>query len=230
MCGRYTLVRLNDVLERFPWIEHPPGDLVPRYNIAPTQPILSVLNDHSDRFDYLTWGLVPSWAKDPSIGSRMINARAETVAEKPAFRKALRRRRCLIIADGFYEWRAEPEKKTKTPMYIQMKDHKPFAFGGLWEDWHSPDGNGTEVKSCTIVTTRPNDLMKQFHDRMPVIIPPDCYLDWLDPEEKEPSELSAYWEPYPAEEMEARVITTYVNSARNEGPKCVESPVKETLF
>jgi len=230
MCGRYTLIRLADVLQKFPWIEHPPADLVPRYNIAPTQPLLSVLNNHPDRFDYLSWGLVPSWAKEPSIGNRMINARAETIAEKPAFRKALRRRRCLIVADGFYEWKAEPDRKTKTPMYVQMKDHKPFAFGGLWEYWHSPDGNGTEVLSCTIITTQPNALMKQFHDRMPVIIPPDCYLDWLDAEEKKPEELEAYWRPYPADEMEARPISTYVNSAKNEGSKCIESPAKENLF
>src|SRR5688572_29664280 len=136
MCGRYTLVRLHDILEKFPWIEHGPPDLVPRYNIAPTQPLLAVTNEKPDQFEHLYWGFVPSWAKDISIGSRMINARAETLAEKPVFRNALRRRRCLVIADGFYEWKPDPggaKKGAKTPMLIRMKDCKPFAFAGLWE-------------------------------------------------------------------------------------------------
>jgi putative SOS response-associated peptidase YedK len=228
MCGRFTLIRPADVLRKLTWIAHPPPDLAARYNIAPTQPVLSVLNNPSDRFDYLSWGLVPSWAKEPSIANKMINARAETLTDKPAFQKALRRRRCLILADGFYGWTMESAPGASKPMYVQMKDHLPFALGGLWEDWASPDGNGTEVMSCTIITTRPNALMDSFQDRMPVIIPPDCYLDWLDRDEKRPAELEAYWQPYPADEMEARPISTYVNSAKNEGPKCIESPAEET--
>lgn len=229
MCGRYTLIRLNDVLERFPWIEHHPPDLVPRYNIAPTQPLLVIANDHPNDYDYLTWGLVPSWAKDPSIANRMINARLETLAEKPVFAKPLRRRRCLVIADGFYEWK-QLGPKLKQPVRIRMKDQKPFAFAGLWEHWQ--DANGTEVKSCTIVTTTPNELMKTIHDRMPAIVPPELYLEWIDPAERDEREMASILGPYPAEEMEAYPVSRTVNSPKNEVPACVE-PVegeKETLF
>jgi putative SOS response-associated peptidase YedK len=230
MCGRYTLIRLNDILERFPWIEHAPPDLLPRYNIAPTQPLLVISNDHPDRFDYYVWGLVPSWAKDPAIGNRMINARSETLAEKPAFNKPLRRRRCLIPADGFYEWKPSPSGKKggKTPMYIQMKNHKPFAFAGLWEHWQSPDG--TEVYSATIITTQANSFMKEFHDRMPVIMPPDRYQDWLDPEERDPYEMLEMLGPYPGDELQSHPVSTTVNSPKNENPKCIDPVEKETLF
>src|SRR5438270_302576 len=140
MCGRYTLILLHDLNTIFPWIDSPDDPGAPaRYNIAPTQPVLAATNDvrpgSRAKFDHLLWGLIPSWAKDPKIGNRMINARAETLAEKPAFRTALRRRRCLIPADGFYEWRKNPDG-SKTPMYIHRKDAKPFAFAGLWDHWH----------------------------------------------------------------------------------------------
>jgi putative SOS response-associated peptidase YedK len=230
MCGRYTLIRLNDVLEKFPWIEHSPPDLVSRYNIAPTQPVLGVANDHPDQFEHFVWGLIPSWAKDPSVGNRMINARAESLAEKPAFRTALKRRRCLVIADGFYEWKPEPGGKTKQPIYIHMKDGKPFAFAGLWDTWHDPAGSGSELRSCTIVTTQPNDLLKEIHDRMPAIIRPENYRQWLSGGELDPQRAAELLTPYPAEEMETRPVSTYVNSAKNEGEKCVESMTKETLF
>jgi putative SOS response-associated peptidase YedK len=232
MCGRYTLIRLDDVLEKFPWIEQSPPDLVPRYNIAPTQAILAVANDKPDEFTHFAWGLVPSWAKDPSVGYKMINARAETIAEKPAFRNALKRRRCLVIADGFYEWKKEGsgKKPVKTPMLIQMKDRKPFAFAGLWETWHDRSGTGSEVRSCTLITTEPNDLMKDIHDRMPVIVPPERYRDWLAAGEMEADRAREMLSPYRAEEMEARAVSTYVNSAKNEGEKCIESVTKETLF
>ena len=127
MCGRYTLVRLADLGELFPWIADVPN-APPRYNIAPTQPVLAVANDAPDRYDFFFWGLVPSWAKDPSVGSRMINARAETLAARPAFRNAYRNRRCLIPTDGFYEWRKSPDGKRKTPMYVRMRSREPFAF------------------------------------------------------------------------------------------------------
>jgi putative SOS response-associated peptidase YedK len=231
MCGRYTLIRLNDILERFPWIEHAPPDLLPRYNIAPTQPLLVISNDHPDRFDYYVWGLVPPWAKDPTIGNRMINARLETLAEKPAFGKPLRRRRCLIPADGFYEWKPDPggkKKGGKTPTYIRMKDHKPFAFAGLWEHWQSPDG--TEIYSCTIITTQANPFMKEFHDRMPVIMPPDRYRDWLDPQERDSCEMLEMLGPLAGDELEAQPVSTTVNSPKNEKPECIEPVEKETLF
>ena len=233
MCGRYTLIRLDDVLEKFPWIEHSPPDLVPRYNIAPTQPLLAVANDKPDEFTHFYWGLVPSWAKDTSVGNRMINARAETIAEKPPFRNALKRRRCLVIADGFYEWKAEPgpgKKPVKTPMYIRMKDGKPFAFAGLWETWHDRAGTGSELRSCTLITTQPNALMKPIHDRMPAILPPDRYRDWLAEGEIDADRAREMLAPYPADAMEATEVSTYVNSARNDGAKCIESATKETLF
>ncbi len=223
MCGRYTLIRLSDLQLKFPWIA-PPDDAIPRYNIAPTQPILAATNDAVGgrfRFDYLLWGLIPSWAKDPSIGNRMINARAETLPEKPAFRNALRRRRCLIPADGFYEWRKEPDG-TKTPMYIQMKSGEPFAFAGLWEEWHDQSGAGSQVRSCTVITTTPNELMAPLHDRMPVIVPESRQRDWLDPRERSAEELADILAPYPAEEMTAHPVSKTVNNARNEVPQCIE--------
>jgi putative SOS response-associated peptidase YedK len=126
MCGRYTLFRLEQLLHRFPWIERPPADAIARYNIAPTQPVLVIPNERPDRFDYFNWGLIPPWAKDPSVGNRMINARVETIAEKPAYAKPFRRRRCLVPADGFYEWRKDPDGKSKTPMHIRMKSGEPL--------------------------------------------------------------------------------------------------------
>lgn len=228
MCGRYTLVRLNDILEKFAWIEHGPPDLVPRYNIAPTQPLLAICNDNPRDFDHLTWGLIPSWAKDVSIGNKMINARAETLVEKPSFARALRRRRCLIIADGFYEWQQIPGEKRKQPMLIRMKDGKPFAFAGLWDWWHHANGSG--VKSCTIITTAPNELMKLIHDRMPAIVPPDRYLDWVEPGEMPADQLLDMLGPYPANDMTAQPVSTLVNSPKNELPGCIEPVEKETLF
>jgi putative SOS response-associated peptidase YedK len=228
MCGRYTLIRLDDVLEKFPWIEHSPPDLLPRYNIAPTQAILAVANDKPDEFAHFKWGLVPSWAKDPSVGYKMINARAETIADKPAFRNALKRRRCLVIADGFYEWKKEG--KAKTPMHIRMRDGKPFAFAGLWETWHDRSGTGSEVRSCTLITTESNELMRDIHDRMPAIVPPERYREWLAAGEMEAERAREMLLPYPAGEMEARPVSRYVNSAKNEGEKCIESVTKETLF
>jgi putative SOS response-associated peptidase YedK len=219
---------LNDILERFPWIQQVTPLLAARYNIAPTQPVLAIANDRPNEFDHLTWGLVPSWAKDPSIGNRMINARAETLAEKPSFRNALRRRRCLIIADGFYEWKAEPGDRVKTPMFVRMKDLKPFGFAGVWEHWQSADGS--EIRSCAIVTTKPNGLMAPIHDRMPAIIRPADYREWLDPGERGAEEFLPMLGSYPAEEMRADPVSRFVNSPKNEGPRCVESPVKETLF
>jgi putative SOS response-associated peptidase YedK len=214
MCGRYTLFKLEQLLKQFPWLQLPP-DVRPRYNIAPTQPVLAVANDHPDRLDYFHWGLIPSWAKERSIGSRMINARAETLAEKPAFRTALRRRRCLIPADGFYEWRKEPDG-TKTPLYIGMKSGEPFMFAGLWDRWRDPEGQ--EVPSCTVITTTPNSFVQSIHDRMPVIIPPEHYQDWLTG-----SEPGRFLQPYPAEHMDAHPVSRHVNSPRNDSKDCVES-------
>src|SRR5438270_1589530 len=177
MCGRFTLhVDIKTVAHHF----GVPATLetTPRYNVAPTQDVVSVMRNGDSHLALLRWGLIPSWAKDESIGSRMINARAETLIEKPSFKGLLRSRRCLVVADGFYEWKKE--QGSKTPMYITLKDGSPFAFAGLWDLWHSPDGR--DIRTCTIVTTQPNALVTSIHDRMPVILSPDAREIWLDTE------------------------------------------------
>lgn len=220
MCGRFTLtLEPGELREAFPGVEIP-AEMQPRYNIAPSQPVAVIPNDGKNKLDFFVWGLIPSWAKDPAIGNRMINARSETLAEKPSFRAAYRRRRCLVLADGFYEWRKEPGNKAKTPMYIQMESKEPFAFAGLWEIWHSADGS--EVRSCNIITTEPNGLVKQIHNRMPVILPREAYELWLAPEEKDPSELDDLLVPFPAPEMMAYPVSRTVNSPANEGPELVQ--------
>jgi putative SOS response-associated peptidase YedK len=238
MCGRYTLARGEEIIEIVPnvTIKEDLRDLVGRWNIAPSQDILVVANRldddaHTLAAEPMRWGLVPSWAKDPAIGNKMINARAETLAHKPAFRKALERRRCIIPADGFYEWRKSPpggKAVAKTPLYIRMKDGHPFAFAGLWETWR--DEKGEILKSCTIITTGPNELMSTIHDRMPVILPREAVLDWLDPAPRDPEQMAAWLKPYPADEMEAYPVSRNVNSPKNEGRDlitCVESPAAD---
>lgn len=168
MCGRFTLTvdpaDLQDTFGDYVF----PSQFAPRFNISPTQPVLAIPNDGKNKADFFMWGLIPSWAKDPTIGSRLINARGETLAEKPSFRGSFKYKRCLILADGFYEWKTQPGSKIKTPYFIYMKDRKPFVFAGLWDTWNSPDGSS--VRSCTIITTEPNELMSTLHNRMPVIL------------------------------------------------------------
>lgn len=218
MCGRFTLTATPDQLQlAFPGIAIPP-QISPRYNVAPSQPIAVVPNDGRNALDFFIWGLIPSWAKDPSIGNRMINARAETLAEKPSFRNAYKRRRCLVLADGFYEWKQIPGKKGKIPHYITRKDRQPFAMAGLWEQWFSPDGS--EIKSATIITTEPNDLMAQLHNRMPVILPPETYGIWLDSGERAPADLQNLLVPY-AGELAYYPVSPLVNSPANDTPDCI---------
>jgi putative SOS response-associated peptidase YedK len=220
MCGRFTLTAdLNILQETFPWLNIPEG-LEPRYNIAPTQPVAVVPNDGKNKLDFFVWGLIPSWAKDPKIGSRMINARAETLAEKPSFRTAFRRRRCLILADGFYEWRQEEKGTPKTPMYIKLASGKPFAFAGLWESWNSKDGSN--ILSCTIITTRPNTLLENIHNRMPVILPEDKHSIWLEEGEANTSQLIELLSPYTEQNMVAFPVSRQVNSPHNDTPACVQ--------
>jgi putative SOS response-associated peptidase YedK len=215
MCGRFTLtVDPADLQEDFPEFTFP-AQVPARYNIAPTQPVLVLPNDGTNRADFFVWGLIPSWAKDPVIGSRLINARAETLAEKPSFRSAFKYHRCLIFADGFFEW--QTQAGSKVPHLIRMKSGKPFAFAGLWEHWQSPDGS--EIKSATIITTSPNDLMAPIHDRMPVILPHEAYTQWLDPTPLFPVDLNSLLVPYPAAEMVAYPISTLVNSPANDRPE-----------
>jgi putative SOS response-associated peptidase YedK len=219
MCGRFTLTAdTNAIRDAVPGVNIHEG-LQARYNIAPTQPVAVVANDGNNRLDYFVWGLIPSWAKDPSIGSRLINARAETLAEKPSFRTAFRRRRCLVLADGFYEWKQAKNGRGKTPMYIRLESGKPFAFAGLWENWNSADGS--QILSCTIITTQPNSLMEEIHNRMPVILPKEAYSTWLEPGEKKPESLADLLVPYPAEKMIAYPVSTLVNSPQNDIAQCI---------
>ena len=218
MCGRYSLTAdLGELAGRFEF----DGDweaFERRYNIAPTQEVLTVVGGEERRGGYMRWGLIPHWAKDPKIGSRMINARAETVAEKPSFRNALRRRRCLVLADGFYEWRRVG--KTKTPMRIVMRSGEPFAFAGLWETWKDPEG--TVIPSCTIITTTPNDLLNAIHNRMPVILHRDIEDFWLDESVDDPVALTSVLTPCPDDVMEFYEVSALVNSVANKGPEVIE--------
>lgn len=208
MCGRYTLrTPVAELAEAFGLPEVP--SLEPRYNIAPTQPVATVLVVTGERqLRRMRWGLIPSWARDPSIGQRLINARAETLAQKPAFRAALRQRRCLILADGFYEWARRG--RGKQPYYILRRDERPFAFAGLWERWQPPEG-GEPIESCTIITTQANELVAAFHERMPVILEePDIAL-WLDPAVTDAQRLGPLLRPCPAERMKAYPVGPQVN-------------------
>ncbi len=218
MCGRYTLSTPVERLAEEFGFDASSIELPPNYNIAPTQGVAAVLLEGgARRLEVLRWGLIPPWADDPQIGSRMINARAETAPEKPSFRRAFRERRCLIPADGFYEWKRT--NGAKQPYYIRLEEGHPFAFAGLWESWKK-DG-GPEIRSCTILTTGPNALVGEIHDRMPVVLPPGSYDVWLDPE-AERDELYGLLAPYPEDEMEAYPVSRFVNSPSNNDPRCVE--------
>jgi putative SOS response-associated peptidase YedK len=218
MCGRYTLVTPAKKLAEEFSLDASSVDLPPNYNVAPTQGVAAVLSEGGERrLEILRWGLIPPWADDPQIGSRMVNARAETAPEKPSFRRAFRERRCLIPSDGFYEWKRT--NGSKQPYYIHMKDERPFAFAGLWESWN--DNGGPAIRSCTILTTGPNALVAGVHDRMPVILPAGSYDAWLDPE-AERDELAALLAPYPEDEMEAYPVSRFVNSPSNNDPRCIE--------
>ncbi len=218
MCGRYILTITGKVLAEAFALEEVP-DLPPRYNIAPTQdaPVIRETGG-GRRLDILRWGLIPSWARDPAIGNRLINARAETAASKPSFRSALRRRRCLVPSDGFYEWRKTPSGKQ--PWLIRMRDGSPFAMAGLWETWRTPHGDPLE--SFTILTTEPNELVAPLHDRMPVILPPESWSTWLDPELDDPSALSHLLGPHPPEAMTAYPVTPAVGSPSFDEPACIK--------
>ena len=219
MCGRFTLTVDPTELRELLALGEVPAEVQPRYNIAPTQNVPVVTSAQDRNVQLFQWGLIPSWAKDPSMGGRMINARAETLAEKPSFRGSLKYKRCLILADGFYEWRTSPGGKVKTPYFIHMNDRRPFAFAGLWDSWNSPDG--AQVKSCTIITTEPNDLMTLIHNRMPAILHPRDYGKWLDPSPQTPENLLPLIQPYPADKMNAYPVSTQVNKPENDNPELV---------
>lgn len=220
MCGRFTLFTdIEEIKERFDIQGSFDEEYQFSYNIAPSQSVLSVINDGvRNRLGYLRWGLIPFWAKDEKAGYKMINARAETIAEKASFRNAYKKKRCLIIADSFYEWKKTPERKI--PMRIKLKNHAPFGMAGLWESWKSP--GGISVYSCSIITTVPNELMTSIHDRMPVILKPEDEKDWLNPSINDPAYLQQYLKSFDPEQMEAFEVSTDVNSTKNNSPNLIQ--------
>ncbi len=235
MCGRFSLRARNAALlaEYFDIVDVPP--LKARYNIAPGQPAPVVRVKPGQikpqrELVFMRWGLIPSWAKDPTIGNRMINARAESLAKKPAFRSALQRRRCLLPADGFYEWQGAGH--TKQPYFIHFRDDRPFAFAGLWETWEGADHS--VIESCTIITTSASELISPIHERMPVILPPDAYRIWLDPGVQRFEEIAGLLVSFSSKELEAYQVSTLVNNPARDDPLCVEpradSPAQKNLF
>ncbi len=219
MCGRFALHHTTrETIERFA-VEQTTVQLEPRYNIAPSQPVAAIVQHQQRKLEAFQWGLVPFWAKDPKIGHRMINARSETLAEKPAYKPPLKKRRCLIPASGFYEWKRQNDERS--PTYICLKDARLFALAGLWEEWRSPAG--TTLRSCTIITTPANAFMAGIHQRMPVIFNPEQEEIWLDPALQDPDHLLPLLQAYPAEDMAAHPVSKQVNVPTFDEPACIEA-------
>jgi putative SOS response-associated peptidase YedK len=226
MCGRFCQASSRDEIAAAFGVEI--GDLPPRYNVAPSQSVAASVqlpDTSKPQIQMLRWGLIPTWAKDPKIGYKLINARSETVAEKPSFRSAFRHRRCLIPATGFYEWQQVEGSRQKQPYFIGLQDERPFAFAGLYERWSSPGGDVLET--CTILTTAANNLVEPIHERMPVILDPQTYNLWLDPSFDQIDRLKALLLPYPSEAMKVYPISTIVNSPKNDSPEC-SRPLENT--
>jgi putative SOS response-associated peptidase YedK len=218
MCGRFSRkATLQAIIDEFE-IEEVNGTIEPSYNVAPGQDVAVILKDESRKLGLLKWGLIPSWSKDPAIGNRMINARAESLADKPSFKQPLRRKRCLIIADGFFEWKKEG--KQKIPMYIFLKNQKPFAFAGLWDTWTSPDGN--KISTCTVITTEPNELLKKIHNRMPVILTKKHFDLWLDRNVQDEQMVLPLLQPYAEKDMDMYEVSRAVNSPKNNSPELLK--------
>jgi putative SOS response-associated peptidase YedK len=217
MCGRFTITIEPAFFQQELDLGQVPSEWTPRYNTAPSQDIPVVLDKDSRDVEMLRWGLIPFWAKDEKIGYRMINARSETIQEKPSFRNAFKQRRCLILADGFYEWQKQSGSAPKVPFYFQLADGAPFAFAGIWETWNPAQDE--MVRSCAIITTEPNDLVAVAHDRMPVMLDKDMMWAWL--EEKPADDLQAMLAPYPAEKMRAHPVGLAVNNPKNDSAECV---------
>ena|ERR1700730_1018211 len=224
MCGRFVRKRSSSLLAREFGADHISDELQPSFNIAPTQNVAVVLNDGTRRLVSMRWGLIPARATDLSIGSRLINARAETLTEKAAFKNAFKARRCLVIADGFYEWRKAGG--VKTPMLIRLKPERSFGFAGLYETWSPPFGE--PLTTCTIITTEPNELVRPIHDRMPVILPKESENFWLDVRIADHHRLLDVLRPYPADEMDAYAVSSLVNSVKNDSLACMQPiPIEE---
>ncbi|NET35446.1 MAG: SOS response-associated peptidase [Cyanothece sp. SIO1E1] len=220
MCGRFSQSQSSETIATAFQLSTMPA-IAPRYNIAPSQAISTIrvtLEQPERQHQLLRWGLIPAWSKDNKIGTRLINARAETIAQKPSFRAAFKQRRCLIIADGFYEW--QRLETGKQPFYFQMGDRQPFAFAGLWERWQAPMGEA--IESCTILTTAANQLLGAIHNRMPVILQPQDYDVWLDPTINQSEQLQSLLCPYPASAMISYPVSTQVNSPRNDSLDCIQ--------
>lgn len=226
MCGRYSLItQRQDLARALDIAEHVVlDDLESHWNVAPTQPVPALVQGDRLEMRRFRWGLIPHWAKDASIGARTINARRESAATKPSFRDSFRRRRCAVIADGFYEWK--PIEGRKVPHYFRLRSGDAFTFAGLWDHWTNPDGE--PIESCTIVTTTPNELVADVHDRMPVMLDAGSRARWLDPDQQDESVLQTLLEPFPADAMERFPVSRAVNSPRNDGPECLEPPEEES--
>ena len=235
MCGRYSLIAKQEELVRRFLLKHLSKDLgeglTPRFNIAPSQPVMAIRRSTTtgERIAaQFRWGLVPFWAKDPKIGYRMINARSETAAVKRAFRAAMKRRSCIIPASGFYEWKRLPGEKRKQPYYIYHSEGEILAMAGLWERWSSEDG--AMLDSCTILTTRANEVLQPVHDRMPVFLHGSDFESWLNATEADTTSLSKLFEPYPADALRRHPVSTLVNSPKNDGPELLSEIDPETGF
>ena len=227
MCGRYTLAADAELIEGRFDVQLMGLPRISRYNVAPTQDVLTIAGQGPRRAGMMRWGLVPSWTKDISVGNRMINARAETLAKRPAFRTALQRRRCLVVADGFYEWASLGNHRI--PMRVTLKSGEPFAFAGLWERWKAPSGE--DILSCTIITTGPNDVMQPVHDRMPVILSEQDHDAWLDPDNPDLDAVRELMGPCPADQLARTAVSSHVNSPRHDDQQCIaEAPTEQELF
>jgi putative SOS response-associated peptidase YedK len=222
MCGRFVQNIPFETLQQNFNFRTTASDITPNYNVAPTQEILTIIkHDNENILDKFHWGLVPFWAKDISIGFRMINARAETVSSKPSFRNAFKIRRCLIPADGFYEWTGE--KGNKQPYYVSIPSGEPFAFAGLWESWTDKENDEDSVyKSCTIITTEASESILEIHHRMPVILGPDFYEKWLNVEIQDSKELEPILKDGIIHDMKIYPVSTFVNSVKNNDPNCIK--------
>ena len=230
MCGRFTLSAPPEVISMCFDIETDSFNYLPAFNIAPTQNVLTVRNrENSKHVQTMRWGLIPFWAKEARIGNKMINARSETVIENKVFRTPFQKRRCLILADSFYEW--VRVSKSKQPIRILLDSEKPFAFAGIWESWKDPnDPNADAVESCSIITTHANTLMQPIHDRMPVILPRELESDWLDLDNTDTSFLREIMIPFDPGLMKCYPVSQAVNSTKNEGKDLITPIVQESLF